>query len=153
MSTPPTPHTPIRPRRLRAHPQLRNMIAGTRLAPSDFVAPLFVRAGKAIRTPVASMPGVYQFSVDTAVAELKRLQSLGVASYILFGITDPDKKDPTGSHAHNPDNEVCRTLKAAKDAGISMLAITDLCYCEYTSHGHCGPLTTENSESKLRTPR
>jgi porphobilinogen synthase len=116
------------------------MIAATRLAPSDFVAPIFVRSGKNIRNPIQSMPGVFQFSVDTAVEELKRLQSLGVASYILFGITDADKKDATGSHAHNLDNEVCRTLKAAKDGGVNMLAITDLCYCEYTSHGHCGPL-------------
>ncbi len=103
--------------------------------------PLFIRSGKNVRNPVKSMPGVFQLSVDEAVKELKHLDSLGVGSYILFGVTDADKKDPTGSHAHNPDNEVCRTLKAAKDAGVSMLAMTDVCYCEYTSHGHCGPLT------------
>ncbi|HVT82358.1 MAG TPA: porphobilinogen synthase [Phycisphaerae bacterium] len=130
-----------RPRRLRSHPRLRDALNQTRLAPADFVAPLFIRSGKNIRNPVKSMPGVFQLSVDEAVKELKHLDSLGVGSYILFGVTDSDKKDPTGSHAHNPDNEVCRTLKAAKDAGVGMLAITDLCYCEYTSHGHCGPLT------------
>jgi porphobilinogen synthase len=133
---------------------LRDMLAATRLAPSDFVAPIFVRAGKNVRTPIRSMPGVFQLSVDTAVEELKRLQSLGVASYILFGITDADKKDATGSHAHNPDNEVCRTLKAAKDAGIKMVAITDLCYCEYTSHGHCGPLNPrETVDNDITTER
>jgi porphobilinogen synthase len=121
------------------------MVAATRLAPSDFVAPIFVRSGKNVRTPIKSMPGVFQLSVDTAVEELKRLQSLGVASYILFGVTEAGKKDATGSHAHDADNEVCRTLKAAKDAGVSMLAVTDLCYCEYTSHGHCGPLNPHES--------
>jgi len=129
-----------RPRRLRAHAQLRDMVADTRLAASDFTAPLFVRSGKGMKVPVKSMPGVFQFSVDTAVEELKRLARLGVSSYLLFGITDAGKKDAVGSHAHSAENEVCRTLKAAKDAGIPMLAITDLCYCEYTDHGHCGPL-------------
>ena len=130
-----------RPRRLRGHPILRDMLAATRLAPADFVAPLFIRSGTGVRSAVKSMPGVFQLSVDTAVAELKRLQSLGLGAYILFGVTEAAKKDALGSYAHDPDNEVCRTLKAAKDAGITMLAITDLCYCEYTSHGHCGPLT------------
>jgi porphobilinogen synthase len=117
------------------------MLTHSRLAPSDFVAPLFIRSGEGVRAPVKSMPGVFQLSVDTAVEEMKKLQSLGIAAYILFGVTDTDKKDAVGSYAHNPENEVCRTLKAAKDAGITMLAMTDLCYCEYTSHGHCGPIT------------
>jgi len=117
------------------------MVARTTLRPEHFVAPLFVRDGKGVRNEIASMPGVAQMSPDVAVAELKRLESLGVGGFILFGVTDAGKKDAVGSHAHDADNEVCRTLKAAKDAGIKMLAITDLCYCEYTSHGHCGPLT------------
>ncbi len=132
-----------RPRRLRSHPLLREMLAATRLAPSDFVAPLFVRAGTGVKSPIKSMPGVHQFSPDTAVEELKRLESLGVASYILFGVTDASRKDATGSHAHDERNEVCTTLKRSKDAGVRMLAITDLCYCEYTDHGHCGPLTPD----------
>ncbi len=135
----------VRPRRLRSNPRLRDMLASTSLSPSDFVAPLFVRAGKGVRAPVKSMPGVFQFSIDTAVEELKRLQSLGVAAFILFGVTEPEKKDAVGSHAHHPYNEVCQTLKAAREAGISMVAITDLCYCEYTSHGHCGPLTAQGA--------
>lgn len=130
----------VRPRRLRGHAGLREMLTATRLAAGDFVAPLFVRSGRGVKAPVKSMPGVYQLSVDTAVEELKRLQGLGVGGYILFGVTDAEKKDATGSHAHSSENEVCRTLKAARDAGITMLAMTDLCYCEYTSHGHCGPL-------------
>lgn len=119
------------------------MLADSRLAPSDFVAPLFVRAGNGLKSPIKSMPGVFQLSPDTAVDELKRLESLGVASYIVFGVTDASRKDATGSHAHNDRNEVCTTLKRAKDAGIGMLAMTDLCYCEYTDHGHCGPLTQD----------
>jgi porphobilinogen synthase len=122
---------------------LRNMLADMRLSPTDFVAPLFIRSGKGIKAPVKSMPGVFQMSVDAAMEELKRLQALGVGGYILFGVTDVEKKDAVGSHAHNAENEVCRTLKAARDAGISMVAMTDLCYCEYTSHGHCGPLTAD----------
>jgi porphobilinogen synthase len=148
---PPDPSFAVRPRRLRGHPRLREMLTDTRLSPADFVAPLFIRSGKGIRIPVKSMPGVSQLSVDTALEELRRLAAQGVGGYILFGVTDTDKKDPTGSHAHNPDNEVCRTLKSARDAGINMLAITDLCYCEYTSHGHCGPLTSAGTVDNDQT--
>ncbi len=137
--------TPIRPRRLRAHPMLRDMVAGVRLSPKDFIAPLFVRLGEKIKNPIVSMPGVFQMSPEIAVAELKRLQQLGLPAFILFGIADKNKKDALGSHAHDPNNAVCTTLKMAKDAGINMLAITDLCYCEYTDHGHCGPLTPQRS--------
>ncbi|MEI8194674.1 MAG: porphobilinogen synthase [Phycisphaerae bacterium] len=132
----------VRPRRLRLHPALRDMLAQNRLAPSDFVAPLFVRLGENVRKPIASMPGVFQFSPDIAVEELRRLQDLGLKGYILFGVTEARSKDATGSHAHDPYNAVCQTLRKAKSAGLTMLAMTDLCYCEYTSHGHCGPLTS-----------
>src|SRR4051812_10092986 len=122
-----------RPRRLRSHPRMREMLAQTHLAPADFIAPIFVRSGKGVKFPVTSMPGVFQFSVDTALEELQQLDALGVGGFILFGITDADKKDPTGTYALNPDNEVCRLLKAAKAANLGMVAITDLCFCEYTS--------------------
>ena len=144
MSLPP-PFPPARPRRLRADPLLRNLLAATRLAPSDFVLPLFVRAGKNVRNPIASMPGVFQLSPDTALEELRRFHGLGGAACILFGITDAARKTPAGEHALNPDNEVCATLKTLKDSGLSVLAITDLCFCEYTDHGHCGPLTRGGS--------
>src|SRR5215212_3416283 len=136
------PPSAIRPRRLRSHARLRDMLTQTRLIAADFIAPLFVRSGKGVKIPVKSMPGVYQYSVDTALEELKRLDTLGVGGFILFGVTDKDKKDPTGSYALDPENDVCRLLRAAKGgAGLGMLAITDLCFCEYTSHGHCGPLS------------
>ena len=129
------------------------MLAATRLTPSDFILPLFVRAGSGVKLPIKSMPGVHQFSPDTAVDELKRMASLGVAGYILFGVTDASRKDATGTHAHNDRNEVCTTLKRAKDAGVQMLAITDLCYCEYTDHGHCGPLTTQHGVKSVDNDR
>lgn len=133
-------------RRLRKSAALREMLVDSHLRPADLVAPLFVRSGANIRKTIASMPGVFQYSPDTALEELKRLADLGIKSYILFGVTDADTKNPTGSHAHDPHNPVCQTLRKAKGTGgVDLLAITDLCYCEYTSHGHCGPLTAPQS--------
>jgi porphobilinogen synthase len=140
--------SPIRMRRLRANSHWRNMVATTALKPSDFVLPLFVRNGSGTKREISSMPGVFQMSPDVAVQELQRLEKLGLASYILFGVTDAAHKDASGSHAHDPDNAVCTTLCRAKDAGVSMVAMTDLCYCEYTSHGHCGPLTGTEAGSQ-----
>ncbi len=125
---------------MRGGAGIRALVAATRLRPGDLVAPIFVRSGDKQKTPVPSMPGVFQFSVDTAVEELRRLQGLGIGGFILFGVTDGAKKDATGSWALRGENEVCRTLKAARDAGITMVAMTDVCFCEYTSHGHCGML-------------
>ncbi len=114
----PTPPHTIRPRRLRSNPLLRDLVAATSLHPQNFVAPLFIRAGKNVKNPIPSMPGIFQFSPDTAFIELRRLASLGLSSALLFGITDPSQKDPAGSHALNPDNEVCTTLKLLKDSGL-----------------------------------
>jgi porphobilinogen synthase len=133
-------HT-IRLRRLRKNAGLRDMLAQVRLRPSDLVAPLFVRLGHNERRPIASMPGVSQLSPDLLVEELKRLEGLGVGGAMLFGVTEPAAKDSTGSHAHDENNAVCTALKMARDAGVGLVLMTDLCYCEYTSHGHCGPLT------------
>src|SRR4051812_18363731 len=114
-------HSP-RPRRLRSHARLREMLTQTRLSPADFVAPVFVRSGKGVKSAVKSMPGVFQLSVDTALEELKRLDKLGVGGFILFGVTDSDKKDATGTYALNTENEVCRLLKEVKAAGLGMVA-------------------------------
>lgn len=134
-------HLPIRPRRLRGSALLREMISDVRLSHFDVVAPFFICPGERVRKPVASMPDVFQMSADVAMLEIKELEQRGVPAFILFGVTDKSQKDAVGSHAHRHDNEVCRTLGKVKDAGIKMLAITDLCYCEYTNHGHCGPIT------------
>src|SRR5262245_58650411 len=125
-----------RMRRLRMHPSLRESLA-TPLSPRNLIAPLFIIPGKNLKIPIKSMPGIHQLSSASALPDIRSDHQLHLGGYLLFGVTDPAKKDPTGSHAHNPDNEVCRTLRAAKEAGITLPAITDLCYCEYTSHGHC----------------
>ena len=127
-------------RRLRRTGALRDLVAQNRLSPEHFVAPLFVRSGQDMRRPIVSMPGQFQFSPDTAVEEVKELFSRGVKAVILFGVTDSAQKDACGTHAHDPNNAVCTTLRRIRDAGIDLVAMTDLCYCEYTDHGHCGPL-------------
>ncbi|NNM88846.1 MAG: porphobilinogen synthase [Phycisphaerae bacterium] len=130
----------VRMRRLRRTGALRDLVAHHRLSPEHFVAPLFVRSGQDMRRPILSMPGQFQFSPDTAVEEVKELFSRGVRAVILFGVTDSAQKDACGTHAHDPNNAVCTTLRRIRDAGIELVAMTDLCYCEYTNHGHCGPL-------------
>jgi len=127
-----------RPRRLRRTENLRRMIRETRLSPDRFIYPLFVRKGKDIRNPIASMPGVFHLSPDTAVREAEELQRLNIPAVILFGL--PEAKDEKGSEAYDPDAAVQTTVKALKDRFPELVVITDVCLCEYTSHGHCGIL-------------
>ena len=126
----------VRPRRLRRTPAIREMVRETSLSVKDFIAPLFVKHGKGHKNPIASMPGQYQFSVDTVVKEAAELWSLGIPSVILFGL--PDKKDAVGSRSWAPDGVVQRAISAIKDRVPEMVVITDVCLCEYTDHGHCG---------------
>ena len=144
------PHPYIHMRRLRRSDLLRDLVAETHLSPAHFVAPLFVRRGENLRRPILSLPGQFQLSPDLALDQLSEMAARGLKAYILFGVVDADDKDEVGGHAHDPDNAVCTTLRLARDAGISMLAITDLCYCEYTSHGHCGPLNNPLDETVPR---
>ncbi|MFP8873932.1 MAG: porphobilinogen synthase [Myxococcota bacterium] len=125
-----------RMRRLRQSEALRRMTQETRLAREDLVLPLFVVEGRAVREPVASMPGVFRFSVDQVVDECKRVADLGVPAVILFGI--PDSKDARGSGADAPDGIVQRSVSAIAAAVPDLVIITDVCLCEYTDHGHCG---------------
>jgi porphobilinogen synthase len=125
-----------RPRRLRRSAALREMVRETSLAPSDFILPLFVVEGRDVRRPVASMPGVFNLSVEHAVAEAKLAHSLGVPSVILFGI--PDAKDARGSGAYAREGIVQRALSEIKSAVPELQLIADVCLCEYTDHGHCG---------------
>jgi len=125
-------------RRRRIHPVLRDLLEETHLNVHDFIYPLFVRSGTGIRDEVGSMPGVFQMSIDEAVKECDTLMGLGLRAIILFGI--PDTKDSVGSEAmceHGIIAEAVRTIKAAHP---DMFVITDLCFCEYTDHGHCGVL-------------
>jgi porphobilinogen synthase len=108
----------------------------TRLSPSDLIYPIFVTVGEDVRNPVSSMPGVFQLSINHAVAEAKGAHGLGVPAVLLFGI--PDQKDEAASGAYDPEGIVQLATRAIKDAVPELIVITDVCLCEYTSHGHCG---------------
>ncbi len=129
---------PIRPRRLRHTPTLRAMVRETELTPTDFIYPLFVTHGAGVRTPIASMPGIAQLSVDEAVIEAGVAAAEGVPAVILFGI--PAQKDPIGLENFAQDGIVQQAVRAIKAALPDMVVITDVCLCEYTDHGHCGLL-------------
>lgn len=133
----------IRPRRLRRGQVLRDVVADVKLTPSDLVMPLFVRHGQGLMKPVSSMPGVHQMSPDVAVQTMRDLASAGLKSFILFGIVEPGDKDAAGSIALSEQNPVNVTLRRARDAGVDAVLMADLCFCEYTDHGHCGPLCTD----------
>lgn len=139
---------PIRPRRLRTNPFLRDMLRRVELRRSDVIVPIFVTEGVGVRHEVKSMPGVFQMSVDVAVPWLEARALEGFKAYLVFGVVDRQKKDPEGSEALNPDNVVCTLLRQASEAGLGMTGMTDLCFCEYTSHGHCGPMTEDRSTVK-----
>ncbi len=130
-----------RPRRLRKNELFRRMVRETKLSVDDLIYPLFAAAGKGIRKEVPSMPGVFQLSVENLVKEVKEVKSLGIPSVLLFGI--PAKKDPLGSDAYSDKGIVQTAVRAIKDAVPGILVITDVCFCEYTDHGHCGILTKD----------
>jgi porphobilinogen synthase len=128
-----------RPRRLRQTEALRSMVRETELNSRDFIYPLFVRHGEG-RTPIASMPGIAQLSVDEAVREAESAAKLGVPAVILFGI--PAEKDPIGLENFAQDGIVQQAIQAIKKELPEMVVVTDVCLCEYTDHGHCGVLNT-----------
>ncbi len=127
-----------RPRRLRRTPALRAIVRETRLSPDNFIYPLFAVPGHAIRKEVGSMPGVYQLSVDEIVKEAAAAKADGVPGVLLFGL--PESKDVVGSGAADPEGPVQSAVRALKKEVPGLLVITDVCLCEYTSHGHCGIL-------------
>ncbi|MEK6779192.1 MAG: porphobilinogen synthase [Candidatus Deferrimicrobiota bacterium] len=130
-----------RPRRLRKNEMFRRMVRETRLSVDDLIYPLFAAAGKGIRKEVPSMPGVYQLSVENMVKEVKEVKSLGIPAILLFGI--PAKKDAVGSDACSDKGIVQTAVRAVKDAVPGVMVVTDVCFCEYTDHGHCGILTRD----------
>ena len=136
---------PIRPRRLRLAPAMRSMLQRVSLRRSDIIVPIFVTEGTNVRREVSSMPGVFQMSVDVALPWLAARAAEGFGAYLVFGVIDRARKDAAGSPALDENNVVCQLLRAAKAQKIPMLGITDLCFCEYTSHGHCGLLTDDRS--------
>lgn len=125
-----------RPRRLRKNDAIRRMVRETSLSVDDFICPLFAIYGKGIRNEVSSMPGCFQESVDEIARTAKEVYSLGIPSIMLFGI--PEHKDEKGSGAYDDNGVVQNAVKAIKDSAPDLYVITDVCLCEYTSHGHCG---------------
>ncbi|MCJ7493577.1 MAG: porphobilinogen synthase [Deltaproteobacteria bacterium] len=125
-----------RPRRLRKNETFRRMIRETKLSGDDFIYPLFVIHGRKARNEIRSMPGIAQLSVDLAVKEAEEAFNLGIPAVILFGI--PKKKDPRGSEAYARSGIIQQAIRAIKDRLPELVVITDICLCEYTSHGHCG---------------
>ena len=121
------------------------MLQRTHLRRSDFILPVFVCDGVGVKNEVTSMPGVYQMSVDVAVVWLAEMAHAGFRAFIAFGVIDRLKKDANGSEALRSDNLVCELIRSVKAQKIEMAAMTDLCLCEYTSHGHCGPMTDDNA--------
>ena len=137
-------------RRTRLNPLVRDLVRETRLDLDNFIYPLFVVEGEGVRNEIASMPGVFQLSIDEILKECCELKSLGIKSILLFGI--PSLKDSVGSDALSDDGIIARTLRAIKaEFGSSLLVITDLCFCEYTDHGHCGILgeSSVNNDATL----
>src|SRR6266480_7608669 len=130
-------------RRMRRSEALRALVRETRLSPSDFVYPLFVTHGEGVRAEISSMPGQYHLSLDQLLREADELRSLGIPAVLLFGL--PAEKDEVGSEAYDPDGIVQQAVRLLKEASPGLVVITDVCLCEYTSHGHCG-IVTANGE-------
>ena len=130
------PHPLFRPRRLREKPLLRKLVRETTLAIDDLVHPLFAVHGRGIRETIASMPGQARLSVDELAKEAKDVAGMGIPAVLLFGV--PHTKDPRGSEAYADDGIVQQAVRAVKDTVPDLLVITDVCLCQYTSHGHCG---------------
>ena len=128
-------------RRTRLHPKLRDLTREVHVSVDDLIYPLFIRSGQNIKTEVGSMPGVYQMSIDVAIQECEVLKNLGIYSIILFGI--PDVKDSIGSDALCDHGIIATAVREIKAVHPEMFVITDLCFCEYTDHGHCGIIDTQ----------
>ena len=127
-----------RPRRLRRTPALRRLVRETTVDPADLIQPFFVTSGSAVRRPVGSMPGVFQLSVDELIEDARITAGLGISAVLLFGI--PDTKDERGSSGWDDNGIVQQAVRALKQVLPDLIVITDVCLCEYTSHGHCGVL-------------
>src|SRR5258708_32340166 len=125
-----------RPRRLRESPRVRSMVRETVLRPDDLIYPLFAVHGRGVREPIGPMPGQFRLSIDELLKECKEAASMGVAAVLLFGL--PAEKDPRGTEAYAEDGIIQQAVRAVKETIPDLLVVTDVCLCEYTSHGHCG---------------
>lgn len=138
-----------RMRRLRANATLRSMVRETRLAVADFIYPMFVSAGQNQNLAIQAMPGIFQRSVDQLDREIREIESLGIPAVLLFGL--PEHKDELGSGAYDPDGVVQQAIKKIKDLCPQLMVITDVCLCEYTSHGHCGVIKADKTVDNDQT--
>ena len=136
-----------RPRRLRSSESMRRLVRETRLHPANFILPLFIVPGEGIRHPISSMPPQCQLSIDTAVEECRKIHALGIAGIILFGL--PETKDEEASGAYDDQGIVQRAIRAIKREVPDLLVITDVCNCEYTSHGHCGKIVDGDVDNDI----
>jgi porphobilinogen synthase len=136
-----------RPRRLRASEQMRRLVRETRLDPANFILPLFIVPGEGIRQPIGSMPPQCQLSVDTALEECREILALGISGIILFGL--PESKDEQASGAYDDHGIVQRAIRAIKREVPDLLVMTDVCNCEYTSHGHCGQIVDGDVDNDI----
>lgn len=139
-----------RPRRLRGNQLIRNMVRETRVSKNSLIYPMFVREGKNIKEEIPSLPGQYRYSPDQLLFELEQVQKAGVNSIMLFGI--PDHKDECGSSAWAEDGVVQTALRAARERFPELYLVTDVCMCEYTSHGHCGVLCGHDVDNDKTLP-
>ena len=139
-----------RMRRLRSNETLRRMVREARLSVDDLIYPLFVQPGEGVRKEITSMPGNYRFSIDELVKECERVKSLGIPAVILFGI--PAHKDEKGTEAIAEDGIIQRAVRAVKATVPDLMVITDVCFCEYTSHGHCGWVVDNDVDNDRTLP-
>lgn len=134
-------------RRLRYHPAVRELVRATRLAPQNLILPLFARPGRGEKRPISSMSGHSQLSPDLIAEEVREAAKLGLGGVLLFGI--PAEKDLQGSDSYSDDGIVQQAIRAARQAAPEMLVITDVCFCEYTSHGHCGVINDKSGRTDV----
>ena len=134
-----------RPRRLRRNENIRRMVRENHLRVDDLLFPMFVVEGKGVRNPIKSMPGNFQLSIDELIKEVKQVHALGIPSIMLFGI--PGHKDAVGSDATSDEGIIQRAVKEVKSAVPDIYLVTDVCFCEYTDHGHCGPIVDNDVDN------
>ena len=136
----------IRPRRLRTNKSIRSLVEETQISLNDLVYPLFIKEGLNKKQEISSMPGQFQIGLNDIENEIKEIQSLGISSVLLFGI--PIHKDETGSENYNPDGIIPKAIKIIKEIAPEILVISDMCFCEYTTHGHCGIVNQKEKNLK-----
>jgi porphobilinogen synthase len=137
------PNLPVRMRRLRHSAGIRTLVQEHHVHPRDLIYPLFIRDGIGIKRPISSMPGQFQWSIDMVLTEIADIVRLGISGVMLFGI--PDHKDAVGSQNYDTQGIIPRAIRAIKSAYPELVVISDLCFCEYTDHGHCGLINTADS--------